>query len=208
MVQMHYHPSPSGPATDRSTLQLRWTTEAPTWEAAHALVGNFDKQYTDGSGLQAGPDDGPDGPEFRIPSGAVGHTEVGVYRQSVALEIPIYSVGTHMHFVGTSMRVDFEDGGESECLIETPNWDFDWQRVYDLDAPIEDLPTIGLLDLLTMSCTYDNSLGNPRVAEAVGAAGLSEPNDVYMGESTSDEMCLGIFGILVPPGFVQELAED
>ena len=45
-------------------------------------------------------------------------------------------------------------------------------------------------------CTYDNTLANPGVARALSDAGLAEPADVYMGETTLDEMCLGVFGIV------------
>ncbi len=211
VVQMHYHPSADGAEFDRSKVQIVWQDEEPVWAAAQALVGNNDDQSSDGSGLQPGPNDREDGvAEFRIPAGAVGHTETIEYLQDFPIELPIFSVGTHMHYVGTDMKIDYipagEDGapGEEECMIQTP-WDFDWQRVYSFDVPIEQLPTMGPGDGLRMRCTYDNTMDNPGVARSVEEAGLDGPVDVYLGEETLDEMCLGLFGILVPPSLVEEL---
>jgi hypothetical protein len=47
-----------------------------------------------------------------------------------------------------------------------------------------------------MRCTYDNTLENPGVVRALGDAGETDPVDVYLGETTLDEMCLGVFGIV------------
>ncbi len=207
VVQMHYHPPGGQPATDQSVLQLQWTETRPTWESAHVLLGNYNDSEGDGIGLLPGPNDRTAEPEFLIPAGAVGHTEEMVYRQETDFEIPIYSAGTHMHFVGTDMKIMFRDDGREECLVHTPTWDFNWQRVYDFDAAIDALPTIGKDDDLVMKCVYDNSMGNRFVADALAEAGLTEPQDVYLGETTLDEMCLGMFGILLPPGLVEQLFE-
>ena len=43
------------------------------------------------------------------------------------------------------------------------------------------------------------------VAEALAEQGYSEPQDVQLGDETLDEMCLGLFGILVPPALVENL---
>jgi len=56
-----------------------------------------------------------------------------------------------------------------------------------------------------MRCTYDNTLDNPDVRRALAEQGLDEPIDVHLGEEALDEMCLGLFGILVPPGIVEQL---
>ena len=52
-----------------------------------------------------------------------------------------------------------------------------------------------------MRCTYDNTLNNPGVVEALGQQGLEEPVEVRLGEETLDEMCLGIYGIAFPNVF-------
>jgi len=206
IVQMHYHPDPEAVELDQTVVQLEWTTEEPEWEAAQALVGNNSRQSSDGTGLQPGENDPTDEAEFIIPAGVSEHVETILYTQEVPIEFPLFSVGTHMHYVGTDMKIDLiQADGDEECLIQTPNWDFNWQRVYDYDAPVDQLPTIAAGDSLLMRCTYDNSLDNPFVVDALDEQGLDEPQDVHLGDETLDEMCLGLFGILVPPGLIQEL---
>ena len=46
-----------------------------------------------------------------------------------------------------------------------------------------------------MTCQYDNTTDNPKVREALTEQGLSEPVDIYLGESTLDEMCLAVAAI-------------
>lgn len=209
IVQMHYHPDET-PQTDLSTVSLRYADSTPEWAAAQVLIGNYWRQSGDGTGLQPGPND-DDGVQFLIPAGATDHTETMIYQQSVDYSFPLLTVGTHMHYVGTDMKIDIHranpapDQAEDECLIRTPGWDFNWQRVYQYDAEVRDLPTVSKGDQLILSCTYDNSLDNPFVAESLADLGETDPHDVTLGEETVDEMCLGLFGILVPPAFVENL---
>lgn len=207
VVQMHYHPTGKGPEKDPSSVQLKWVDTEPQYEAAQALVGNFDEQGSNGSGLQPGPNDAGGTPQFFIPAGKSDHTETMIYRQDVPLSFPVYSVGTHMHYVGSDMKIELKHKSEdtTQCLLQTPEWDFNWQRVYDLDAAVDDLPRISPGDELHMRCTYNNTLDNRFVARALKEQGLTQPKDVLLGEQTLDEMCLGIFGILVPPGLLEEL---
>ena len=71
-----------------------------------------------------------------------------------------------------------------------PEWDFAWQRTYTYDAPIEELPVLRPGDTMTIRCTYDNTMDNPAVADALEVLGLPGPVEVQLGESTVDEMCL------------------
>ena len=117
-------------------------------------------------------------------------------------KLHLWLAGTHMHYVGTDMLLGLDrnepepgTGIDEECLIQTPNYSFEWQRGYDYDAKFEDLPTARGGDFLYMKCTYDNSMGNPYVVEALAEQGLDAPVDVFLGEETLDEMCLGVYGI-------------
>jgi hypothetical protein len=89
--------------------------------------------------------------------------------------------------------------------VQTPRWDFNWQRGYFYQGEVEQLPAIHLGDSMTMRCTYDNTLENPFVREALDAEGMSEPRDVKLGEETLDEMCLGIFGLAVSKTYADDL---
>ena len=204
VVQMHYHPTGTSLEYDELTLELDYTTEEPELEAMQALVGNYDDLNDDGTGLQPGMNDG-DEPEFRIPANVSGHVEEMLYTQEIPIELPLFSVGTHMHYVGRDMKIDLVKGGEETCLIQTPSWDFSWQRTYSFDVPVDELPTIDIGESLRMRCTYDNTMDNPFVRDALAERGLEAPSDVFLGDETLDEMCLGLFGILVPTELVEQL---
>jgi hypothetical protein len=208
LVQMHYHPTGQGPENDQSTVDLEWTTKQPEWDAALALIGNNNKQKANGTGLQPGPNDTTSGTaEFRIPANVTDHTETMIYRHDIPLALPLFAVGTHMHYVGTDMEIDFTNNAEggTECLVETPRWNFNWQRLYSFDTPIDQYPLIRPGDEMTMRCGYNNSLSNKFVGQALEGQGLKQPLDVNLGEQTIDEMCLGIFGVLGPPGVLDQI---
>jgi hypothetical protein len=202
VVQMHYHPR-GQTDTDQSKLQLRFAKAKPAWSYQTALIGNF-KDASEG--LLPDPDDTNGVPEFRIPANAARHVEDMVYTvpDAVSIQLPVLAVGTHMHYVGTDMRFSVERKNPTatqpanECLVETPKWDFNWQRWYVYDTDIASLPTVTAGDKLHMHCEYDNTKENPFVAKALADQSLSEPKDVVLGEQTLDEMCLGVAGVLVP----------
>ncbi len=195
VLNIHYHPTGLGPEVDDSTrVQLDWMDDVPIYRGYMELVGNYE-----GEELQPGPGDRNDTPEFRIPAGAKGHTE------EMVLVIPddlpptrVWSVGAHMHYVGTGMQIRFQGNGYDDCMLETPNFSFEWQRLYNYDAPLLEMPLAAPGDRVYLRCEYDNSMGNPYVVEALQEQGLDEPVDVYLGEETLNEMCLGVFGVAVP----------
>ncbi|MEQ9498046.1 MAG: hypothetical protein RIT81_14340 [Deltaproteobacteria bacterium] len=82
------------------------------------------------------------------------------------------------------------DQPAEECLLQTPAWDFEWQRFYEYDVSIAELPFVRPGDTFELRCTYDNSMDNPFVREALDEQGLTAPRDVVLGEETLDEMCL------------------
>ncbi|HTJ84767.1 MAG TPA: hypothetical protein VL400_23770 [Polyangiaceae bacterium] len=201
VVQMHYHPTGDTSEVDKSSIQLRYIDATPKWSFQFALLGNASSAS---EGLLADPDDRGE-PEFRIPAGAKSHTEDMEFTiPETGIEVPVLLVGTHMHYVGYDGRfsVTRANPGPSEladeCFVETPAWDFNWQRGYMYDAPISDLPTISTGDVVHMHCEYNNTMGNRFVQQALEQQGLSAPQDVSLGETTLDEMCLGVLGYLLP----------
>jgi hypothetical protein len=125
---------------------------------------------------------------------------------SVDVSFFIWGSGTHMHYVGRDMLLTLEHtDGSSECLVQTPAWDFNWQRLYYYDSPVPNVPVGKPGDVLTMRCTYDNSLANPFVRRALDEQGLTEPVPVELGEASLDEMCLSVFGVAVDAAFAESL---
>ena len=193
IMAYHYHPTGAGDESDQSSVALRWTTQEPAVKAFMGVVG---AAFGEPDGLLPGPND-PDGvPVFEIPPNVSDHTE------TVFVDIPegvppidIFTIGTHMHYVGVDMKIWIERDGEEICLLQTPQWDFNWQRLYDVDAPVGDMPKVQGGDTVYMRCTYDNTLGNPHLVEALAEQGLDEPITIGVGEQSLEEMCVNLFGL-------------
>lgn len=212
VMQVHYHPTGVTEIDGATTLQLREATQIPDYIAEYALPGNEGSQDNAGYGLQPGPGDSGPEPEFRIPAGAEAHTERQLFpvpplvsNGELIEELIIWQASSHMHYVGVDMRLGVNrvqpeagSGIDEECFVQTPYYSFEWQRGYRYDGPLSDMPTIRAGDVLTLDCLYNNSMSNPYVVEALADQGLDAPVDVYLGEETLDEMCLGVFGIATP----------
>ena len=199
VINVHYHPTGASQTDSSTSVDLKFSNQPPDYTGLLLLLGNFDSEA---SGLLPGPND-PDGvPQFVIPAGEPAHVEtqrVPISAGLSLLESTIWTVGTHMHLIGRDMKLALEhpDGSET-CLLQTPDWDFDWQRAYRYDVPVSDAPKPRAGDALSLRCTYDNTLDNPGTREALAEQGLSEPVDVRLGEESLDEMCLGILGLAIP----------
>jgi hypothetical protein len=201
IAQIHYHPAGATGAEDLTTIQLRWSEGYPSSLTYLSLLGNA---WSASSGLLDGPNDRYGVPEFWIPAGATDHTESMQLALEGLPEVELAMVGAHMHYIGTNMRIWLERGEPEEeepvedCLLES-EWDFNWQRLYYYEPPEGQSMKVRGSDTLHLECTYNNTLDNPGVQTALEDAGLTEPQDVSLGEETLDEMCLGIFGIVWRP---------
>jgi hypothetical protein len=120
---------------------------------------------------------------MRLPAGQKGipiHAEMDLKDDAHA-----YTVIPHMHLLGRSMQaVATRPDGTKVPLIRIPDWDFNWQAIYELQEPVA-LPAGTHIDV---DAIYDNSAGNPRNPN-------HPPKDVTWGEQTTDEMCLLFLGI-------------
>jgi hypothetical protein len=100
----------------------------------------------------------------------------------------IYGVAGHMHLRGQDISVVLNPGtAKEQTLLHIPAWDFHWQDVYYLKAPVK----VGAGDTVRVRCTYDNSKAGQPV---VGSAQLA-PRYVLWGEGTTDEMCLAMLSV-------------
>ncbi len=201
ILQMHYHPTGFAHSPDQTQVKMRLQGTNPGRTFLFTAVGNIPVAPI----LQPGPNDPPTGVEFRVPAGAVGHTETmefAVNDAPIAGRIPIVAAFPHMHYVGVDLQVKIRRAtpapGEpaEECLVKTPNWDFDWQRTYFYDGDIDEVPTVGNGDVVTIKCSYDNSMANPFVRRMLAEENLDAPVDVVLGEETTNEMCLAAFGLV------------
>lgn len=102
-----------------------------------------------------------------------------------AESVELYGAGLHMHLLGKSARLSVSRySGEDECLLQIDDYDFDWQDGYLLREPVVMLRG----DQLRLECSWDNTAEN----QPVVAGERLIPQDVFWGEGTRDEMCLGI----------------
>jgi hypothetical protein len=206
IMQVHYHPAATE-RVDTTHFELSVLSTPPQYVMSMFLIGNASR--AEGTvRLLPGAGDPEGGPAFLIPAGARGHVERMTFtvpetiRDAPTPRFKVHTVGSHMHWAGVDMKIDVtrakpESGQPAqECLLQTPKYDFNWQRGYHYDAPFEELPDLGPGDTLHLSCTYDNSMGNPYVRRALVEKRMSAPVDIALGEETLDEMCLGAFGLV------------
>jgi hypothetical protein len=194
ILNVHYHATGGGAEVDDSTgLALRWQESAPEYVSFFKLLG------------EPGAGDSLTG-ELLVPAGTKGHVEEYEWVVSDngdtfpdSVDARLWAVAHHMHKVGVDMRVWIvdRDSGVETCALHTPQWDFNWQRVYEYDAAIGDAVRIKAGDRVRLRCEYDNTLQNPGVVEALAEVGLDQPIDVIQGEGTLDEMCTAAFGVAI-----------
>ncbi|MCA9682220.1 MAG: hypothetical protein KC457_08495, partial [Myxococcales bacterium] len=192
VLAYHYHPTGNGDEVDQSSVALRWSTQEPDLPGYGIAYG----AAFNSSGVEPSPDDVEGEPLFYIPANASGHVET--YTLEIPAFVPpisVFAVGTHMHYVGVDMKISVLRGGEEFCVVQTPKWDFNWQRVYDIDLPLDQLPTLQGGDIVKLTCTYDNTLDNPLLAEALAEQGLDQPVPVYVGEQSLEEMCVALVNL-------------
>jgi len=155
-TQMHY--TTYGKATsDQTRIGLYFSDEAPEHVLQHFSIIN---------------------PELRIPQGVAEHEETAYYQ--FQRDAVIYSLFPHAHYRGraSEFAIRYPDGRE-EVVLSVPNYDFNWQRYFQFEDPIE-APAGTFVIHRTV---YDNSTAN-----------LSNPDpsvNVRFGEQTWEEMLYG-----------------
>ncbi len=167
VMQVHYNTLPLAgetPPPDRTSVQF-WTL--PAGETPKKAL-NFVPLANGGIDIPAG-------------------DPASVQEKTFPVPVPFTIVGStpHMHMLGAEIRVEIQrKDGDTDCVIDVPRWDFNWQQFYLYP---DDQPLIANLgDSLKLTCVYDNSAANQPV---VGGQ-QQPPGDVTWGEGTLDEMCL------------------
>jgi len=99
-------------------------------------------------------------------------------------DVTAYWLVPHMHLLGKDIELlaRFPDGTD-KSLIKIPEWDYNWQEMYQLKEPLH-LPKG---TVLRVKATYDNSADNPLNPN-------SPPQIVFPGEQTTNEMCFVFVG--------------
>jgi len=90
----------------------------------------------------------------------------------------------HMHLLGRSFALVLDPGTpQARTVLNVPNYNFDYQKAYNLAHPVA--VTAG--EKLQVTCTFDPALGQelPQLRRAPA-------HFVTWGDGSSDEMCLGL----------------
>jgi hypothetical protein len=89
----------------------------------------------------------------------------------------------HMHLLGRSLKIVLNQGTPSQkTLLDVQNYNFHYQRAYNLAKPVPVVPG----DSITVTCTYDPTLElETPILRRVPA------HFVTWGDGSTDEMCLG-----------------
>jgi Copper type II ascorbate-dependent monooxygenase, C-terminal domain len=90
----------------------------------------------------------------------------------------------HMHLLGQSFKLVLNPGTpEATTVLNVPNYNFHYQKAYNLAKPVP--VTAG--EPLQVTCTYD-----PTLAQELPILRKTPPHYVTWGDGSSDEMCLGL----------------
>ncbi len=174
VMQVHYHPLPGEPVSDRSKFGLYFAKGKSPGEVFLLPVVNMN---------------------FTIPAGDPAYVVTAeldpraLLQRLTGVDLPvsgrILSVMPHMHNLGREILVDVNlPDGTSQRLVEIDNWSFDWQDTYLFKKPVK-APYDATLH---MRCVYDNSAENPLNPN-------SPPQPVSWGERTVDEMALAFVAL-------------
>lgn len=186
-LQVHYNSITAGRKPDLSKIQL---SLEDTVERVAKVVPFTSPEWTrlrpDGQGF----DDG-----MLVPAGAknVVHeiTSDFSFLFGFGQEYEIWASALHMHERGTKTSIyKISPDGKRECLLDIPRWQFHWQFSYWFKQPTFHAQG----DRLELKCEFDNSFENQPFYNGVRA----EMQDLIWGDTTTDEMCVGVIYIVKP----------
>jgi hypothetical protein len=167
VMQVHYHPHFGRVAPDQTEVGLYLATGTVRRQMHYDFLVNTDFVIRAGD------------PDATVE--ALGSTDD---------DIDIVSVYPHMHLLGTKMKVEARlADGTTACMIDVPQYDFNWQGQYVYRTPLH----LGRGGVLHIEAHFDNSSANfhnPSIP----------PKDVRWGEATTDEMCLAMIGYTTSSG--------
>ncbi len=175
VMQVHYNTLPYSVArpvpSDQTAVQLWVRDTVPAYEVQTVGLNVFD---------------------LDIPAGAVGGSASETFAYGVSADL--VSTMPHMHLLGRSLKVEAVSERGRRCLVDVPDWDFDWQQTYRF--PDAQPFTLEADETLELTCVYDNAAADQPVVDGVQL----DPRDVAWGEGTLDEMCLAYVHVRLPTG--------
>jgi hypothetical protein len=96
----------------------------------------------------------------------------------------IVRVQPHMHLLGQGFTLVLNPGTpQAKTVLRVPNYNFHYQKAYNLSAPIP----VKKGDNVQVNCTYD-----PALAQELPILRKAPPHFVTFGDGSTDEMCVGL----------------
>lgn len=169
VLQVHYHPHHGHPEPDQTEFGVYFAQQEP--RATMRILPIINQTFTIP----------PNDPNYKVTAELFG------FNPPIKTPFPakLWLIAPHMHLLGRKMRVEMtKPNGETSCLIDIQDWDFNWQGAYRYREPV-DIPAG---TRLFATAYYDNSTGNPKNPN-------SPPKPVSWGEETTDEMCIAFVGV-------------
>jgi len=165
VIQVHYHPT-GEPETDRTSVGFYFAKTPVQKNLLLLPLVNT---------------------TFTIPAGAKQHQVTQNFDVPSLMAGKIVGVTPHMHLLGKQIKVEITRPNEpTQCLINIPSWDFNWQGSYLYQSAI----TAPGGSRVKLTCTYDNSTDNPLNPNF-------PPKAVRWGEETTDEMALAFIAFTI-----------
>lgn len=174
VMQVHYNTLSASPENDQTSFELQITDDEPSQLTMTRPLAILD---------------------LDIPAGDSNVIFTREFTNYGSEPMTVEAVTGHMHGLGEqiSLRHLRADDAESDrCVLDIPQWDFDWQQGYRF--PVDDLVELATGDSLELTCVYDNS---PQNQPMIDGERLS-PQDVTWGDGTTDEMCLLYINQVIP----------
>lgn len=164
VMQVHYNMLEGSPEEDRTEFQMKLSDRQPEKLAETRPLAILD---------------------LNIPAGEANAVHTKTFTNYSDRPVVIERVTGHMHLLGKEITADVvREDGRKACLMDIPDWDFDWQQSYEL--PREEWVELKPGDGIELTCKYDNS---QEAQPTVNGEKLT-PRDVKWGDGSTDEMCL------------------
>lgn len=182
VVQMHYNTANANPSPDLSKIELQL---ADTVKTPAATLEWANPSWVTKHTMNIEPNDPDSVQTFKFaPSSLLSKITRNVLKDEQPFTI--WTAALHMHTRGVKGVLDIvHANGDTETALEIDDWSFHWQGSYDLVKPIVVQPG----DNISIECHFDNS--GKRQPIIGGEPAPMGP--VNWGETTEDEMCLGLF---------------
>ncbi len=165
VIQLHYPQGTAG-ETDASKINFKLTDDPGTRQVRISPFLNHITTMVNG-------------PLF-IPADSIRTFREEWNFQSSWGKITLLGAAPHMHLIGQSIKSWAETpAGEVINLVNIPHWDFEWQGFFGFRQAAVLPPGSKLI----AEATYNNTNNNPYNPN-------NPPQDVWVGEATTDEMML------------------